>query len=51
MNESDMVFELVGAINAIMAAAERGNDPDHDALAVIRFECEDVLKTISDEED
>ena len=51
MNDSDRVAELISAINAIFEAAERGNDKNHDALAVIRSECIDVLQVVSDEED
>lgn len=38
--------ELVCAIQAMLNAAERGNDSDHDALAVIRMEGADVLRSI-----
>lgn len=46
MTNEDKVAELESAIGGILSAAQRGNDADHDALAVIRTECVDVLNYI-----
>lgn len=46
MTAEEQRDELVSAINAILVAAERGDDIDHNALSVITMEGFDVLRSI-----